>query len=127
MKICMPVNENAGLNSLPYNHFGSAPFFLVYNTETAELTPINNGDLGHEHGMCQPLKALGGHAIDIILVAGIGQGALTKLADQGIVAYEAQPVSFEANITLLNASKLGRFDAGHVCAGHDCGHDDATH
>lgn len=122
MKICMPVNENNGLNSLPYNHFGSAPFFLIYDTQTAQFTAINNGDLGHEHGMCQPLKALGGHDIDIILVGGIGRGALTKLAAQGITAYHAQSVSFEANITLLNASKLDIFGTDHICTSHDCGH-----
>lgn len=118
----MPVNENNGLNSQPYNHFGSAPFFLIYDTQSAQLTGINNGDLNHEHGMCQPLKALCGHDIDVILVSGIGRGALTKLAAQGIKTYHAEPTSFEANISLLKEAKLDTFDTDQVCTSHDCGH-----
>ncbi|MGL4738204.1 MAG: NifB/NifX family molybdenum-iron cluster-binding protein [Cellulosilyticaceae bacterium] len=122
MKICMPTNENNGLKSMPYNHFGSAPLFVVYDTESQTLTSISNGDLGHQHGMCQPIKALGGAQIDTILVGGIGQGALVKLAQLGITAYRTIPTSFEENIALFQKDGLETFDASHVCTSHDCGH-----
>ncbi|MHC1748249.1 MAG: NifB/NifX family molybdenum-iron cluster-binding protein [Cellulosilyticaceae bacterium] len=121
MKICMPVSENQGLESMPYNHFGSAPFFMVYDTETQAINAINNGDLGHTHGMCQPIKALCGESIDAILVGGIGNGALMKLADIGIKAYHAQAVNFAENIKLYTTNQLLAFDASHVCTSHDCG------
>ena len=34
MKVCFPVNSNEGLNSMPYNHFGSAPEFVVWDGES---------------------------------------------------------------------------------------------
>ena len=33
MRICIPVQKNEGSESKPYNHFGSAPKFLVVNLE----------------------------------------------------------------------------------------------
>ena len=29
MKVCFPVKSNEGMNSIPYNHFGSAPEFVI--------------------------------------------------------------------------------------------------
>ena len=58
MRICIPVQKNEGSESKPYNHFGSAPKFLVVNLEGEEIEVIDNGDLDHEHGKCQPLKAI---------------------------------------------------------------------
>ncbi len=33
MKICFPVNSENGLDSIVFNHFGSAPFFIIFDTE----------------------------------------------------------------------------------------------
>ena len=48
MKICIPVSKNEGLLSIPYGHFGSAPLFIVVDSDTKEVTPIKNGDIHHE-------------------------------------------------------------------------------
>ncbi len=58
MKICFPVELDKGLESEVYGHFGSAPVFVVFDTEAKSISTINNQDLGHTHGMCNPLKAL---------------------------------------------------------------------
>jgi len=71
MKVCIPIQESKGLESIAYDHFGSAPFFLIYDLETEEVKVIQNEDLHHAHGMCQPLKALAGETVDVILVGGI--------------------------------------------------------
>ena len=84
MKICVPVEVNNGLESRPFGHFGSAPMFVVCDLESGDLSTINNGDLGHEHGMCQPIKALAGNVVDAVIVGGIGQGAIAKLNSMGI-------------------------------------------
>jgi len=44
MKICFPVEENKGLESAVYGHFGSAPGFVTFDTETEEAGFINNRD-----------------------------------------------------------------------------------
>ena len=122
MKICIPVKENNGLESIPYNHFGSAPFFLVVDTETNDVTAINNGDLNHEHGKCQPIKAIGGADIDVVLVLGIGAGAINKLNSMGVKVFKANSTSLKENIDLFNTNKLLEFSPANSCTGHNCGH-----
>ncbi|WP_142414082.1 NifB/NifX family molybdenum-iron cluster-binding protein [Hathewaya massiliensis] len=121
MKICMPVKENQGLESVPFNHFGSAPFFLVFDSEKEEIKVINNGDLNHEHGKCQPIKALCGQEIDMVLVSGIGAGAIKKLNDMGIKVYKADSnVNFKENIAKLQNNQLAAFSIADSCTDHSC-------
>lgn len=121
MKICMPVKDNQGLESLPFNHFGSAPSFLVFDSEKEDIRVINNGDLNHEHGKCQPIKALCGEEIDMVLVGGIGAGAIKKLNDIGIKVYRADSnVNFKENIAKLQNNQLAIFSIADSCTAHNC-------
>ncbi|SDK91431.1 NifB/NifX family molybdenum-iron cluster-binding protein [Natronincola ferrireducens] len=122
MKVCIPVQENEGLDSIIYNHFGSAPFFLIYDLDREEIKTIENKDLHHAHGMCQPLKALGGETVDAILVGGIGGGALMKLNNQGIKVYKAINGTVLQNIVMLKDNKLIEFSMNNSCNHHDCNH-----
>lgn len=122
MKVCIPVEEDKGLDSAAYGHFGTAPFFLIYNTDNGEMKVIKNGDLNHEHGMCQPLKALNGEMVDAILVGGIGAGALMKLNHQGIRVYNAANETASKNIELLKGGMLKEFSVENSCNHHNCSH-----
>lgn len=122
MKVCIPIKENKGLDSVAHNHFGSSPIFMIYDIATEEIKTIENGNLHHEHGMCQPLKALGGEMVDAILVAGIGAGALSKLAIQGVKAYKVEEGTVAENIELFKKNALPEFTLEHSCSQHDCGH-----
>lgn len=122
MKVCIPIKENKGLNSTAYNHFGTAPFFLIYDLENEEMKVIENGDLHHSHGMCQPLKALAGEKVDAILVGGIGAGALMKLSNHGVKAYKVSNETVLKNIELLKNNQLTEFSINNSCNHHDCNH-----
>ena len=37
MKICFPVQNDNGIESAVYNHFGSAPVFVVFDTDTNSI------------------------------------------------------------------------------------------
>lgn len=121
MKICIPVVEDKQYESKAYNHFGSAPFFLIFDTETEEIKTIKNGDLHHAHGMCQPLKALQGENVDAILVGGIGAGAINKLNAQGVKVFKVADGSVRDNMSLYNDGKLLEFTALNGCNHHGCG------
>src|SRR3990172_10008168 len=97
MKICFPVEKNEGLSSLVYGHFGSAPIFLVLDTETNAVAAINNRDQHHVHGACNPMKALDNQRVDAIVVGGIGAGALTRLNQMGMTGHPAQAVTVKEN------------------------------
>ena len=122
MKVCFPVKSNEGMNSIPYNHFGSAPEFVMCDLESNDVKTIGNGDLGHEHGKCQPIKALSGEVVDAVVVGGIGKGAIVKLNSMGIKVYQAIEGNIEENINSLKNGELKEFDSNHTCNHDGCSH-----
>lgn len=122
MKVCVPVENYEGLNSKPFNHFGSAPMFVVCDLENGQVSKLDNGDLDHEHGKCQPIKALSGTEIDCVIAGGIGQGAISKLNSMGIKVYKANGNTIEDNISLLKQDKLEEFASNHTCSHDGCNH-----
>lgn len=121
MKICFPARSLEGLASSVFEHFGSAPGFVIVDTENMNVEEVTNGDLHHAHGMCQPLKALGGRQVDAVAVSGIGMGALMRLQAQGIQVFRAVPGTVEDNIRLMNKNQLEVFQLQHTCSGHSQG------
>ena len=122
MKICFPVASDQGLASEVYGHFGSAPVFMVFNTETRTCEAVNNQDLGHTHGMCSPLKALDGKMVDAIVVGGIGAGAIVKLNALGIKVYRAMQGTVQDNIAMFEKSLPPEITVEHAYGGHAHGH-----
>ena len=118
MKLCFPVQTNDGFESEVYGHFGSAPMFVVVDMEANNISVINNRDMHHMHGACNPVKAFDGQNVDAIVVGGIGRGALMKLNQTGISVYKAMGLTVKDNLDLLNSGQLPMFQPGHVCAGH---------
>ncbi|GAB6143965.1 NifB/NifX family molybdenum-iron cluster-binding protein [Desulfocicer niacini] len=121
MKVAFPTNNENGLNSDVYNHFGSAAFFILLDTDTQTFEILKNQDKDHAHGQCQPLKALGDVKTDAIVVGGIGKGALGKLSAEGVKTYRAMEGTVQANLDLLNEGKLSEFLPGQTCKGHAIG------
>lgn len=122
MKVCFPVAQNHGLESRVFNHFGSAPLFLVVDTGDRTISEVVNRDLGHHHGACQPLKALGATRVDAVAVGGIGAGALSGLTRAGLKVYQAQSGTVADNLAQLSAEGLPELTAQQVCGGHGHGH-----
>jgi len=118
MKICFPVQKNEGLGSTVYNHFGSAPIFMVVDMETKNISSISNSDQHHAHGACNPMKALNNQQVDAIVVGGIGAGALTRLNQMGITVHRAQAETIEANMALFAQKSLPVLTAQGCCGGH---------
>jgi len=121
VKICFPTENLKGLDSQVFGHFGSAPGFVIVDTESKGIEEISNGDLHHAHGMCQPLKALGGRKVDAIAVGGIGAGALMKLNAQGIQVYRAAQGTIRDNLSFVAKGILPEFDSRFTCSGHGDG------
>jgi predicted Fe-Mo cluster-binding NifX family protein len=122
MNVCFPVARNEGLQSKVYGHFGSAPLFVVVDTESGEVREVLNRDQHHTHGACQPVRALGGEAVDAVVVGGIGAGALNGLTGAGLDVFRAEGATIAENISRLKTDSLPRWTPGQVCAGHGHGH-----
>lgn len=121
MKIAFPVESDKGWESPVYGHFGSAPQFLVLDETNGVITTVTNAEAQHEHGRCQPIRALGGIRVDIVVVGGMGAGALMKLQGEGIRVFRAVAGTVKENWELLRLGKLPEFTVPMTCAGHEGG------
>lgn len=126
MKVAIPVAEYRGLDSVVYGHFGSAPVFVLVDSETMSVEVLGNADQIHEHGQCSPMKALAGAMPDVIVVGGIGGGAVNGLRQAGIRVFQSPGGTVAEALSLLQSGQLREVVGQGTCAGHGegsgCGH-----
>jgi predicted Fe-Mo cluster-binding NifX family protein len=74
--------------------------------------------------MCSPLKALDGKMVNVIVVGGIGAGAINKLNGMGIKVYRASEGTVRDNIGIFESNIISEITVEHACGGHagGCGH-----
>ena len=124
MKVGFAVQTNEGVESRVYDHFGSAPAFIIVDTVEKDVLTVNNKDLHHAHGACNPIMALDGKSVEAMVVGGIGAGALVKLNGLGIRVFGAGAPTVKENIALLSENKLQELSVNNSCRAHqgECGH-----
>ena len=124
MKLGFPVEINQGLESAVYGHFGSAPSFVVVDTDSNETVGVKNGNRHHQHGNCNPVMALMGRQIDAVIVGGIGPGALRKLNAMGIRVLGAGAPTIQENLALWKTDELPELSMDDSCHAHQgqCSH-----
>ncbi len=118
MRIAFPVQDDVGIDSVVYNHFGSAPVFVIAELETSAVVSVSNGDRLHAHGACNPTRALDGHSVDAVVVGGIGTGALSGLNRLGIKVHRSLAPTIRENLALLGSGGLPVIEPHGTCAGH---------
>jgi len=122
MKVCIPVAEYCGLESPVYGHFGSAPGFVLVDSETMSIERSGNQDQTHVHGQCHPMKAIAGMSPDAVVVGGIGAGALRGLLATGIKVYRCDGGTVADAMRLLGNGELSEIAEDDACAGHSEDH-----
>ena len=121
MKICIPTEEPMGLDSVAYGHFGSAPYFLIYDTETKEIEVIKNNEDEHEHGQCNPVAPIRDKGVKALMVAGMGSGALQKFVALGINVYKIETgTKVRTIVENLDLDKMEQLVIDNCCQGHSC-------
>ncbi len=122
MMICVPIETDTGLTSPVCAHFGSAPAFMIVDTDTGDCRAIANANQHHGHGMCMPLQSIQGEQIDAMVVGGIGMGALNKLNAANIRVYAATHATVGEVVNAFKAGSLKPMQPGMACAHHGHGH-----
>jgi predicted Fe-Mo cluster-binding NifX family protein len=120
MKICMPVLDNNGSDSIVYGHFGSAPFFALFDTETNKVTVVKNGLGEHEHGQCMPVDAIRKTGASAVLCKGMGMRAANLLNTAGITPYMVEAEMVSDAIARFKGNDVTLFDASNACQHHGC-------
>jgi predicted Fe-Mo cluster-binding NifX family protein len=120
MNVCIPVNRPENGASPVCAHFGSAPAFLIVNTEVGTYRTVVTGG---QH-MCGAIGTLQSAQVESVIVGGIGMGALNRLAAAGIQVFAAQHATVDENLAALKAGQLPLMTLDGACAhhGHEQGH-----
>lgn len=120
MKLCIPVTEMNGVNSSMSGHFGSAPIFLVYDTDSGKMNPVSNKTSEHEHGACMPVPTMVSAGVNVVLCGGMGARAAMLLANSGIKAFRVTAKTAGEAIELYNNGTMEEITASNACMHHTC-------
>jgi predicted Fe-Mo cluster-binding NifX family protein len=117
MNICVPSDSNHGKKSRLFDHFGSAPYFTIYNQDTDELDIVSNRNEHHEHDQCNPISIISAHKVKAIICPGMGRRAVMALENAGIQIYLAQSATVEECLREFSENKLRVITPEEACAG----------
>ncbi|MCM8783702.1 MAG: NifB/NifX family molybdenum-iron cluster-binding protein [Candidatus Omnitrophica bacterium] len=120
MRICIPTETDEGLKAVVYAHFGSAPYFTIYDAEKDSIEIINNTDMRHIHGACQPTKTLSAKKIGAVVCLGMGARAVQGLNASGIKAYRISQGTVEEVINQFKQGLLEEITVESACSQHRC-------
>jgi predicted Fe-Mo cluster-binding NifX family protein len=120
MKLCIPSLDQNGLESAMCDHFGSAPYFTLYNTESKQITATANANDHHTHGSCMPVAALKELEADAVLCRGMGARAVSLLRTGGIQAFLVDAATVAEAISKFDAKEVRMLDAENACQRHAC-------
>jgi predicted Fe-Mo cluster-binding NifX family protein len=120
MIICLPVLDDKGMDSIVFGHFGSAPFFALFDTESNGVSIVKNSLGEHEHGQCMPVDAIKKTGAEAVLCKGMGMRAAQMLIQAGITPYMVEAEMVSDAIARFKANDVTVLDASNACQHHGC-------
>jgi len=120
MKICIPTETDAGKKAKVYGHFGSAPYFTIYDTEKDDCETADNSNQHHAHGECNPVGVLDSQHVNAVVCAGMGARAVQKLKEMGVRVYRASGDTVEEVIKKYQTAELEEITSENACSQHKC-------
>jgi len=121
MRICLPTMGNKGMDENVYNHFGSARYFTIYDTESKSIETKENNNEHHSDGACQPVQVLAKFNIDVVLTSGMGKRAVMMFNQADIKVYLLEGETVSEAVNKFDQGQLKEIDAQTACGGHGQG------
>ena len=84
MKLCIPTVDARGANGPLSDHFGSAPYFTLVDSDTGETEVVANPHAHHPAGRCETAAGLPGLGVEAVICHGLGRRALDHLGRLGM-------------------------------------------
>lgn len=115
MKVSVPCIGIGGSDDAVNQHFGRAPAYTVFDTETGEYSVVlKNGSEG-------PADLMAGAGVSVMLCGGIGKGASAMLQQRGIDVFIGASGTIKDAIDAWKSGALSKNPDGN-CDSHE--HDD---
>ncbi len=121
MKVSVPCMGKGGSDDAVSQHFGRAPAYTVFDTETGEYSVVmKNGSEG-------PADLMAGAGVNVMLCGGIGQGAIVMLQQRGIDVFLGASGTIKDAIDAWESGSLSKNKNGNCDSHeHDHNHDDCS-
>lgn len=120
MRIALPTMGNEGPKEKVHDHFGSASYFTVWDSETNSIEAFASENEHHAHGSCQPLQAIANLRVDAILTGGMGMRAVMICNQGGMKVYRIAGETVQEAVELFKKGELKELTPEMGCQGHDC-------
>jgi len=117
MRICIPTYGNDGLNNSICGHFGRAPTFTIYDTDTGEVKTIVNQS-EHVGGTGTPPEHLSKENVNVMLCGGLGPKAIRMFRGYGIEVYVGATGTVQDTLTLWRNGQLQQASEDNACKDH---------
>ena len=121
MKICIPTDFPRGKESMVYGHFGSAPYFIIYDDEKDELEVLDNSNQHHQHGNCHPIEAIEDKKVNFVVCQGMGARAIQGLNAAGIKVLISNTATVDETIRAYKENTLAEMTLDDSCGHHQHG------
>jgi predicted Fe-Mo cluster-binding NifX family protein len=124
MKLCIPTAHDRGRAAPLSDHFGSAPYFTLVDSETGATDVISNRHAVHAPGSCDAARAIAAHDVEAVVCLGLGRRALASLEGAGIAVFVSGAGTVGGAVDAFRAGRLPRMRAEAACGGgrgHHCG------
>ena len=125
MNICIPSQDDRGLDSEVHDHFGSAPWFTIVNTENDRAKPVRNPSCRQSVGSCHHIDMLHAKNVAVVVSSGMGRRAWSSLREAGITVLAAPARSVKEIVAAVKEGDAPPLALESACVGrqeHHQGH-----
>lgn len=128
MKIFIPTQTDEGLDAKVNAHFGSTPYFTVYETETKQMEIMENKKIPGQHGSGSPRRRVVDSGCGAVITFGLGKRAILGLEESGVKVYKAKGQTVADVLREFEAGNLSLVTIDDACVhNHSGDHHDHDH
>jgi len=117
VKLCIPTEDDTGLTARISDHFGSARWFTLVDSETGSTRSVSNREHGHRPGTCDAAESISGLGVEAVVCFGFGRRAFQSMRRAGIPVYLTQSSSVGEAVEEFNMDILMPLLEEEACSG----------
>lgn len=117
MWICVPTEDQNGLDASVGGHFGRVPFYTFVDTESDEVKVIENVGIHHGPGLT-PAQIIAREGVDVLLCFGLGRRAIGIFEEEGIHVHIQASGTVREAIEAYQRGRLPEATDADACAQH---------
>jgi predicted Fe-Mo cluster-binding NifX family protein len=117
MRVCLPTLDDRGRDGVLAEHFGSAPYFTLVDSETGQLRVIANRTTDPAPFTCDAVEALGTQDVAAVICLGLGRRALAGLRDSGISVFVTDATRVGKAVEAFRDDRLRSMTEAGACRG----------